>query len=297
MKQTAQTTLLLFSALLITACGRRDRADSPPPVADTPDEAILQVARSIENNQPVGAWHALPESYQNDLNRTLSQFAGAMDADVWSAGTTTLGKLEDVLRRQKRFFLGSDLAMMMGGRDAIEKDYDQIVKILSIVKGSDLMDLQKLRNADLGRILATTGAELMKAADDFQGQGPGLPGGVSPGEIKTAFAGMEAELLSQEGDRAVVKISTPGEEPEDVDFVRIEGKWIPEDLAGDWNEMIQDMQDSIAQMGRMGQEEKAQFLMMTNMANGILDQLLAARSQEDFNATLGGVMGMMMGGM
>ncbi|MCC5845141.1 MAG: hypothetical protein JJU05_12905 [Verrucomicrobia bacterium] len=291
---------LLISALLISGCGRRDKAGAPPPPADTPDQAILNVAKSIENNDPSGAWHMLPESFQADLNGVVRNFASAMDEEIWSAGTGTLSKLEEVLRKQKRFFLASDMAAMMGGREAIEKDYDQAVKLFSILKQSDLMDLNKLRNADLGRILSTTGADLMKAADEMQGSGPNLPnlpGFGDPGEIKEVFANMEAELVSQDGDQAVVRISTPDEEPEDVDFVRVEGKWIPKDLADDWTEMIQEMRAGVANMGTIDPQQKSQVMMMTSMANGILDQLLNARNQEEFNAVLGGLMGMMMGGM
>lgn len=287
----------IFSALLLTGCGRKSSPAAPPPVADTPDQAILQVARGMENNDPSIAWHALPDSYQNDLTQIVRQFAGAVDAEVWQAGTSTVTKLEEVLRRQKRFFMGSDFAMMMGGADAIEKDYDQLVAILSILKQSDLMDLQKLRNADPGRILATTGAELMAAADAMQGQGPGLPGMGNPNELKEAFAGMEAQMLSRDGDSAVVQITTLPGGSEDVEFVRVEGKWVPKDLAEDWPDMIQEMQDGIARTGTLDPQQKSQVLMMSGMANGIFDQLLGARTQQDFNAVLGGLMGMMMGGM
>ncbi len=288
---------LLISVLLIAGCGRRDKAGAPPPVADTPDQAILNVAKSLENNDPSGAWHMLPGSFQEDLNGVVHNFAAAMDAEVWSAGTGTLSKLEEVLRKQKRFFLASDMAAMMGGREAIETDYDQAVKFFSIVKQSDLMDLQKLRNPDLGRILSTTGADLMKAANEMQGKGPNLPGLGNTGEIKDVFAGMKAELVSQDGDQAVVRISTPDRAPEDVDFVRIEGTWIPKDLADDWTGMMQDIRAGVAEMGTMDPQQKSQVMMMTSMANGILDQLLNARNQEEFNGVLGGLMGMIMGGM
>lgn len=287
----------LLGALVITGCGRKNAETSPPPVADTADEAILNVAKSLANNDPSGAWHMLPESYQAELNGVMQNFASAMDAEVWSAGTTSFGKLEEVLSKHKRFILSSDMTNMVGGREAVEKDYDNVVKLFSILKKSDLMDLGKLRDADLGRILATTGADLMKAADKIEGQAPNVPGVGNPNDIKKAFAGMEAELISQDGDQAVVRISTPGEEPENADFIRIEGKWIPKDLADDWTEMIQALKSGVAEMGTIGPQEKSQVMMMTTMANGILNQLLSAKTQQEFDAVLGGLMGMMMGGM
>lgn len=289
---------LFLTLLLLAGCGRRDTAgNAAPAAAATADQAILHVARGLENNNPSAAWHMLPERYQAELNDALREFAGAMDADLWTAGTSAFIKLTDVLEQQKSFLLSSPMTAMLGGREALDQDYDTSVKFLTILKNSDLMNLQALRQADLGRILASTGAELMHAADQLRSEGAGIAGMAAPaGELRKTFAGLNAELISQQGDRAVVKLTTPADGSEEVDFVRIEGKWIPADLAEEWTDMIRNLREGIAEIGTVDPSQKAQVLMMSTMVNGLLDQLLAAKTQEEFDAVLMGVVGMMMGG-
>jgi len=291
----AHAPLALLSLLLI-ACGGGTPVGAPPAVAESPDQAILNVAQSIENKDPSGIWHALPGSYQGDLKKGLQDFAGAMDAEVWSAGAGTFGKLVEVLETQKEFLLSSQMVGMMGGRGEVEDNYDPTVRFFTVIKESALMDLDQLGQTDPGEFLATTGAELMRAVEDLEVNTGALPAGLDTQGLQESFAGLEAELLSQEGDEGVVRITTPDVEPEDVDFVRVEGKWIPAEMAEDWPEMMQGMREGIQAIQAIGPEEKSQVMMMTTMANGILDQLLAAETQEQFDSVLGGLMGM-MGGM
>jgi len=279
-------------ALLSGGCGK----SGAPRAAATPDQAMMNVAKSMQNNDPSGTWHMLPESYQRDLNEVVRAYAAAVDADLWKAGSATFGKIEEVLRTRKNLLLSSNFANMAGGRAALEQNYDVAVNILGTLKSSDLMDLQKMRAADLGRILSTTGRDLMRELAKMDVNSAQIPGMQDTMGIRNTFASLQAETISQEGDKAMVRITTPGQGPEEVAFVRVEGKWIPDEMANDWDTVIQDMRGGVAQIAQMKPAEKSQALMMLGMANGVLDQLLAAKTQQELEAVLGGVMGMMMGG-
>lgn len=290
-KPTLTLSLLSFT-LLWSGCGR----SGPPPVAATPDQAMLNVARAMQNNDPTGAWHMLPASYQNDLNEVVSAYAAAMDADLWNAGAATFGKVEEVLRTKQNLILNSSFANMAGGRAQLETPYGHAVTILGILKSSDLMDLQRMRNADLEKVISTTGRELMRELAKIDAENVPVPGMEETLGVRDMFAGLQAETISQDGDQALVRITVPGEPAEDVEFVRVEGKWIPADMAEEWEEMIADMREGVSEIAAIGPAEKSQALGMLAMVNNVLDQMLAANTAEELEAVLGGLMGMMMGG-
>ena len=53
--------------------------------------------------------------------------------------------------------------------------------------------------------------------------------------------------------------------------------------------------EGLAAMSQISPQDKAEMLQFANRINGLLDQLIAARNQQDLQAVMGGAMGMMMG--
>ncbi len=294
MKNIHATPLALLAFALITAgCGSQK---APAPAA-TADAAFHNLTSAIESNDLHGAWHFLPESYQADANGILHEFAEKMDAQLWNAGTGTFQKVEEVLRTKKNLILQNEILAQMPGKAELEENYDHLVNILGILKSSDLMDLDKLKTADLGRILSTTGNSLMNEAAKMEVEGSmEIPGLSDVKDAQSEMANMKAELISEEGDEAVVRITGDGDHDAEVEFVRVEGKWIPKDLAEEWPEMIREFREGLQEIGQIPPGEKQQIMMGINMVNGVLDQMLAAETPEDMQNVLAGVMGMMMGG-
>jgi len=284
---------LLAFALISAGCGSQK---APAPAA-TADAAFHNLTSAIESNDLHGAWHFLPESYQADANGLLHEFAGKMDKGLWDAGTGTFKKVEEVLRTKKDLILQNEMLAQFPGKSELEENYDHLVNILGILKNSDLMDLEKLANADLGRILSTTGKNLMNEAAKMDVKGSmEIPGLSDLKETQSEMANMKAELISEEGDEAVVRITGDDDHDAEVDFVRVEGKWIPKDLADEWPQMIQEARAGLQEIGQIPPAERQQIMMGINMVNGVLDQMLAAETPEDMQNVLAGVMGMMMGG-
>ena len=286
MKNQIYLSITLAALLLVFAgCGGQN---SPEPAA-TADAAFNDLAESIGQNDPAGAWHFLPESYQLDANSLLHGFAAKMDPDLWEAGTGAYKRVEEVLRTKKELLLENPMLAQVG----LEDSYDSIVTVIGILGKSDLMDLNKLKSADLGHILSTTGKELMQVVveTDFEGSLPMTV--VDPGEIQSEFTNMEASLISEDGDTAMVRINEEGEQGQEVPFVRVEGKWIPGEMRDDWPGMMEQAQKFLGQIGEIPAEDKAQIMMGISTVNSILDQMLAAKTAEEMNAVVSGALGMM----
>jgi len=42
-------------------------------------------------------------------------------------------------------------------------------------------------------------------------------------------------MVSRDGDQATLRMTAPDEEPEDVQLTRVEGRWVPSEMAADWD--------------------------------------------------------------
>jgi len=288
--QSTLKFLGLLPALILIGCG----GGAPKPAA-TADAAIMQVVEGIQNHEPQSIWNALPASYQEDVNGLAHELAAKVPAELHSGIATLSTKLEEVLKTKKDLLLENP--MMSSAPVDVAGNYDQVVSILGVLNKSDLMDNAKLKSCDVGALLSSTGAELMKQAASVtldDNMAPAQMGGLM--EINEKLKSFKAELVSEEGDTAVVRMSAEGEEPKEETFVKVEGKWIPQEMSEGWDEMIAEAKKGIAEIN-ITPEQSAQVQMGLAMIGGVLDQVKTANSQEELQQILGGVMGMMGGGM
>ena len=237
----------------------------------------------------------LPTSYQTQLTEVKNEFATKMDVQLWNNGADLVSKLHGVLANKKDLLLASPMLESVPMKEDISANYDQLVAILGAVVESDLATLEGVASLDIGDFLRSTGSELMAASSKISiSETSKKPMGMNsmlktPGKLLTT----QAELVSSEGDSAVVKITAQDEEPEEVTFVKVEGKWIPEDLAKEFPKMIAEMRKNIGEI-EIPPEAKAKAQMGMTMVSGVLDQVSAAKTQEELQ---GALMGLMMMGM
>ncbi len=283
----------LFSLLMLSACGGSSSAPAP---AATADAAIMQVIDALNENNAAGPWDMLPASYQTQLTEVKNEFATKMDVDVWNSGAGLVKKLHTVLGDQKELLLASPLLESVPMKEDLSANYDQLVVILGEVAESDLSSLEGLKTMDIGEYLRTTGSSIMAATSKIEiSETSKKPMGMNsmlkmPGKMLST----KAELVSEEGDTAIVKMITEGEEPQDVPFVKVEGKWIPADLVEAFPEMVGEMRESLSGL-EIPPEAKAQVQMGMTMVSGVLDQVAAAKTQEELQGALMGIMMMGMG--
>jgi len=280
--------LLVFLAVL-TDCSNNEAA----PVAETADQAVLLVTSGLADGRPQVVWHALPESYQQDVTDLIHDFAGKMDAEMWDRSFGVIRKVTLVLSEKREFILDHPmLASKIEDREEAEEAWDALVDILEIVVKSDLADLDRVEKLDVERFLSGTGADL---AQRFKEIGAFAPTDAVPG---LGLANAQATLISSEGDNARVLLEVPGQPAKEEDFVRVEGKWIPAAMAAEWDKTMAEAREQLAGLsGEKLQQNKASALMQLSMIEGALDQLLATETAEEFHTAIGGLIGMAMGAM
>lgn len=287
MKKTL-SLLALSPALFLIGCG----SGTPKPAA-TADAAVMQAVDSLEENDPSGIWHMLPASYQTQANGVLHDFAEKMPSDVYEQGAELAKKLENVLKSKKSLLLESP--MLASAPIDVSANYDQAVAIIGAVTSSDLMSVESLKKADIGVLLGSIGRKLMETADKMELDQNQAPFQMSQAMgAKDKLGTMNAELVSEDGDIATVRLSMEGEPPQELEFVKIEGKWIPGDVADNWGQMIAQAKAGVADM-EIPPQVAAQIKMGMTMADSVLEQLLKAETQEDLEQVFTGLMGMGMG--
>ncbi len=280
---------LLVLGAFFTGCSK----DEPAPVAGSADEAVRLVTDGLADGRPEVVWHALPASYQGDITELVHGFAGKMDAELWNRTFEVVEKATQVLDEKRDFILDHPmLASQMDDRDEAEEAWDAVVDILEIVVESDLSDLDRMKKLDVERFLSKTGGDLF---DGFEALAAISPTGSMPG---LNLADAEATLLSSDGDSARVRVEIPGQPTEEMDFTRVEGKWIPAEMAAEWDDTMAEARLELAKLsGEEMAKNKAATMMQLTMVEGALDQLLATKNEQEFNNAIGGLMGMAMGAM
>ncbi len=261
---------------------------------DSPDGTVKAVFQGLADQHPEILWQALPASYQKDINELTHAFANKMDPEIWNAAFGLGSKTAKVLGDKKQYIMGSSLMDAAGPERArIEGNWDAAVALMADFFSSDIANLETLKTIDWQKYLSTTGAEITaraaqistKSSDDESFQ-----------DAISVLRKTTVETVSRDGDHATVKLTAPDEEPEEISLTRVEGRWVPSDMADEWDEKIAEAMKGIDEMSaEQIAESKVQAMAFFGMADAMLDQLATVNSQEEFDQVMQGILGPFMG--
>jgi hypothetical protein len=292
--------LLVFLGALAACSGdeaapKAETAREAAPAAETADQAVMRVAEGLEDGRLEVVWQALPASYQRDVTDLIHDFGGAMDAELWTQAFGVIRKATQVLSEKREMILDHPMVQaQIEDREKANEAWESLIGILDVVVHSDLSDLERMKSLDVEEFLSDTGAEVV-------GRFKGMEAFAATEAVSGSLfgpAGAEVTLVSSDGDRARVRFQAPGEPSTEEEFVRVEGKWVPTQMADEWNDTLAAAREQLAGLsGEAMQANKQMTLMQLSMVDGVLDQLLATKTAEEFNAAIGGLLGMAMGAM
>ena len=290
--------LFLFSCL---ASGMLVGTAPAQSATDSPDMFMKVIGLSLQKGRPDIMLKALPPSYVTDVEGLLHEFANRMDAGLFNNVSGLIKQAGTVLGEKKGLLLASDMfkraaaqAQQMGVKN-VGAEYDKLVKTLQFIGGSKMADLNALKTIKLQDLLATDGVKLMKL-------GLEVDAGAGKAEFDKAMKAMVgAKTKSVDGDSAVITIDGP-HGPDDQKMTKVEGRWVPADMAAEWKDMIAEAKKGLGQMDFSKPEVQQQLLPVTmglNMAKGVLSSIGEANTQQELQEAIGplmGFIGMMMGG-
>lgn len=285
--------VLAVAALLISTSG----CSGSKPRLDTPDGAMRNLQQAVVKSQPDQIFKALPASYQSDINALVADAAKRMDTELWNEGTGILKQVAGLLKSKRDLLLASPMMESVPNKDDVKKNWDSGVSLLQAFVNSDFTNIERLRKGDVAGLLSGEGAALMNKITSLM---ESSESSAEAGKELAKLKAMTVSVVSTDGDTAVVKAEAPGEEPETMDMVKVEGVWIPKEMADGFKEGIAEARKNLAEIdfsSEEGKQKKAMAMMQMGAIKPMLAQLEAAKTQEELQAVFGGVMMMMMGGM
>lgn len=251
---------------------------------DEPDAAVEALFAGLAKDDPGAAWDLLPESYRKDLDAVVAEFAKKMPVELYDTGMATARKLVKMLDEKQEFVLGFPMLQMMlpVKPDDLKKHWSDVMGALDALLSSDLKTHSGLSRLDIGDFLSDTGGELMSTVHELAK--------LDENADWPDFGNASAEIVSVEGDKAKVKVKMPGERDTEIEMIRVDGVWVPADMATGWKETMQDARQQIASMPLSDPADTQRMLAMLKQADGVLDEALAAKTQDEFNAAIGKLM-------
>ncbi|HEX3658010.1 MAG TPA: hypothetical protein VHV55_19640 [Pirellulales bacterium] len=262
-------------------------ASAQPAAADasTPEGSISAGIAAID--QPQNLWPLLPAQYQSDIQSLVNQFGDKMDSELWAKTFAVLKKLVKVGKDKRELILKQPmLAAVPGGKEEMAQNWDRIMELLDTLLGSEISTVEGLKTFDPAAFLTGTGGKIVKLLADAP-PAAGAPAGPSLAQLKAA----KVSTAKTEGDSATVNVAVEGKPPIDVQLKRVDGKWLPAQMVDGWTEKVAAAKASLEQLNVAAQ--KPQGMMMLQMADGVLDQLLAAKDEAAFNAALAPILALL----
>ncbi|MCH2213365.1 MAG: hypothetical protein MK110_18855 [Fuerstiella sp.] len=293
--------------LLTTGCGE-DTPEQPVSVSqpapvevvpdkDTAESAVQAVIDGLSAGKANVVWKALPVGYQQDVNTVVQTFGNAMDPTQWKQIHGVVAQIHSVLSTKADFIVNVPFIQESGQSESLGNTIPHITGLLKTIM--DHTDLESLKQFEGGKFFAGPASNLIGQLDELSKLSPD---GVALSSLKDA----RIETISSADDTATLKITNPlnSTESEEVDFVKVDDRWIPADLASGWDKSIADATATLSQLPTSAEENAIMVSVMTSMVIGALQPLEAAEDQEQFNraveqmqAGIGGMLGPMFGGM
>jgi hypothetical protein len=250
-------------------------------IPSSPEGTVTTVAENLANNHPEILWEALPESYRADINEITALFASKMDAETYDRAMALALNFVEVLQSKQDIILASN-TIADTGVDVASLG-DKMTPSLAIVQtflASEISTLAGVGGIDWQAYLAGTVAQLMAQADEIETE-----------EDEDPFLLLDTlavEVLEENDETALLRITVEGEEPEEVSLVKVEDRWVPAELAEQWDAKIAEARSNLEGITPESmQEMKGQAAFAFTMAEGLIQQLSAIETPEDFDAAMG----------
>lgn len=289
------TTHRLAMLALTIVIGCTGVTGDPLAIPDSPDGTVRVVLDGLVRHHPEVVWRVLPPSYQQDVADLALTFADSVDPVVFDRAVAVARKGAVVLQSKKDLILGSEsVARSQIDPDSVDAFWEASVHMLDAVLASDVADLQTLRELDVEAWLAGTGATLMDQASQLPAENEEME---SFAQRVAAFEQAEVELVSEDGDSAVVMITAPEEAPVELELVRVEGRWIPVELDAQWPRAIAEAEAKIRSLDSdddAAAQLRVQVLFGIGIVEGFIDEIDRMETSDELDGLIGGVLGNIM---
>ena len=283
--------LLLLPVAIITGCGE---SDTDTDTAEQPASAQATLENIITQTRAGNAgvyWEMLPDSYRKDVNELVHGFGANMDAGAYTGIMEVATSVQTLLDKQSQFIANSEQAKGMGGVEPaeLEKGIKAVAALLKAII-DEAGSTEKLQQFDGQKFFAGNGSTVLKQAIALANMvkdsgAPGLDLSALDGDVKVT-------TLKSTDTSADLEISANDEKIQET-WVLHEGKWLPKDLVEGWSQMILTANSGMSNLKEDSKPLAAMVSSAKPAINLALGPLTQAETQEQFDAALKSVQGML----
>jgi len=245
-------------------------------VPATPDKVVTESIKAVKEGDLLKVYAMLPDSYQKDVQALVTKVTAKLDKETWDLAFKLLTHTLDVAKKQKDkvapMAQGMDIAQILG-------QADEFMKLLT---EATLNDFETVKGLDVAGFLAENG----KKFSDYGWKIAAVYAKEDAEEAKKMLDGIKVEAGKVEGDKAEVAING-----DNTKFVKVEGKWVPEDLAGEWKERMKEANEEVDGMLAGYDKNKARVTETMKKMDEALTKFETSGKVEDIMGAVGPMMG------
>ena len=311
---------------LIACANIKAAEEGPESFISTPIKALEEKnPKALWDMMPASYQNDLNELLQTFANEMDQELWDAAFGLIGNTGE--LLKTQNTLIMESLPKLGEGLGAMSGGGNPMElvtqslsaEDLKTMGTFMEKFAKSEFGSIAKLKKIDLGNVIETYGKDFMASIEETTQ----AAGEENPFNLE-ALQSIKVEVISENGSEATIKVSglpetpdlaamteLPGGIPIDLGemedlplpnlselengelvLTKVEGKWIPKDMANGWKEGITMAKQGMGDLSDLiPAEDKRMALGMIKAVNSGLNRVKKAKTSEQFNmATMQAIM-------
>lgn len=248
---------------------KKEEAPAPPATEDKPaptggvgaKETVEAALAAVKAKNISAIADMIPPSYVTDIEGLVQQFGKSMDKELFDKFVALADRVITVAVKQK-----DKLAEMVGQMglpvpaDNVKKAVDGLAEVWGVLKDLGLTDLEKLQTFSLSTFskeqLPKLTEKLFSLADAAQ------QGEIDKQLAKLDTAKVELKTVMKDekwGEIAQVAVTIDGNTDED-EMVQVEGKWVPRELAEEWQEGMEEARKGLNEMATELPKQKEAIL-------------------------------------
>ena len=290
MKLIAKLSICAVIISTFVGCGK-----SAPKVEKKlgPAETIVHVSKATADGDASASWTSLPKSWRTDINSIAHMLGEKMPTNMWDDVFTLVGRIGKVFEGKSKILtdMVADQLPPDMKREDVEKSIASFGKLFTILAQSDLAKVESLKKIDLGSVVDKNGSEVLNLVlnnkllnDLIKKESKG-----KADSLKNALSNIKAELVSESGNTAKVKVTDPDGKVEEVEMVKVEDKWVAKKMADEFSKGIAEIKAELPKSLEKIPEMQMQVGMVVGMAGGVVSALESAKSAEDIKKAFAGL--------
>ena len=239
-----------------------------------PKETVEMALRAVQNKDIVPLFEMLPPSYVSDVDELVRSFANSMDKEVFDKIVILTGRIVTLMMKEKDGVIKAVAGFGIPAKDDdIKKAIDAISETWALLEAMGLADLKKLKSFSSEKFARVAAPKLVDKAF-------ALADSTQKAQVDMFLAMLSAvqvEVLETTKDEKfgeVVSLSLlMAGDTENIKMVSVEGKWIPLDIAQDWDSAMTEAGEGIAEMARELPAAKAEILSQLSAIEAVVGQV------------------------